>query len=137
VIVADASALVVVLVGAPGRAVDVARSALAGASEVHAPDVVILEVIQALRGLVRARKTTLEDAERARRVVGELRLGVHPSAVIAERAWELRDRLSAYDAAYLAVAEVVAADVLVTADRGLASVGREVLGPERVTLLRD
>lgn len=46
--------------------------------------------------------------------------------------WELRDQLSAYDAAYLALAEALETAVLLTADRGLATISRRVLGRERV-----
>jgi len=49
--------------------------------------------------------------------------------------WELRDRLTAYDAAYVALAEVLGDAVLLTADRGMATAARRLLGKESVRLL--
>ena len=52
--------------------------------------------------------------------------------------WELRDQLSAYDAAYLALLEVLGGNgVLLTADRGLADAARRHLGDEGVRLVAD
>lgn len=44
----------------------------------------------------------------------------YPFRPFADRAWELRDSLTVYDAWYVAVAEALGTD-LVTADRRLAS----------------
>ena len=46
--------------------------------------------------------------------------------------WELRDHLSAYDASYVALAEALGDVVLVTADRGMATVATRLLGNDRV-----
>ena len=55
---------------------------------------------------------------RRRRDFLELRIERHPHGVLAARAWELRDAFSAYDAMYVALAELLEAP-LVTADAKL------------------
>jgi len=44
----------------------------------------------------------------------------------------LRDELTAYDAAYVALAEALGDAVRLTADRALATVARRLLGADRV-----
>ena len=66
--------------------------------------------------------------------LADLRLVRHPHAPLRPRVWELRARLSAYDAAYLALAEVLEDPVVVTCDGGLAAVAAELLGRDRVVL---
>ncbi len=46
--------------------------------------------------------------------------------------WELREQLTAYDGAYVALAEALGGAVLLTADRALADVARKVLGTDGV-----
>lgn len=135
-IVTDASALVIALTatGDPQIRSEV-LALLAAADEVHGPDVVGLEVLHALRGLLRGRRLDEAAAETARSAFASLRITTHLSDGLAPAVWALRDRLSAYDAAYLAVAERISARVIVTADRGLATVARDRLGARRVVLL--
>jgi len=86
---------------------------------VHAPQLLDLEVLQALRRLVLAREVT---AERASAAVAKLALcGVRrwPHRGLRARVWELRDNLTAYDAAYVALAERLGCVVL-TRDARLA-----------------
>ena len=52
-----------------------------------------------------------------------LRVVRHPVAPLAREVWRLRDALTAYDAAYLALARALDAQVLTT-DRGLAAAAR-------------
>ncbi|MGI8577955.1 MAG: hypothetical protein ACR2KG_08565 [Nocardioidaceae bacterium] len=49
--------------------------------------------------------------------MGELALVRHRHLVLRRRAWELRDRCSAYEACYVALAETLGADLLTTDDR--------------------
>lgn len=134
-IVVDASALVVALVAAPGPRTSVVTAALAEAVEVHAPEVVVLDAVNALRGVLRGGHITQAEADAAVVALGAARLHLHGHAELAPDVWTLRDRLSACDAAYLVVADRVRARTLVTADTGLAAVARDRLGASRVTLV--
>jgi predicted nucleic acid-binding protein len=52
--------------------------------------------------------------------LSDLALIRYPHDVLIERIWQLRDNLTAYDAAYVALAEALGAPLL-TCDRKLAS----------------
>jgi predicted nucleic acid-binding protein len=132
-IVTDASALVEVLLGRP-RAVAVMEGELAarGHLRAHAPDVVDLETLNALRKLVLGGRITARRGTEAAADLAATRLLRYPHAPLRERIWELRDELTAYDAAYLALAEGLPDAVLLTADAGLAARGRASLGDSRV-----
>ncbi|MFD9064270.1 type II toxin-antitoxin system VapC family toxin [Kitasatospora purpeofusca] len=113
-IVVDASALVLALAD-EGERGTAARAELAADGEWVAPEHVVVEVMQSLRGLCLAREL---DAERVRELTAELpRLAIRkiPVEPLLGRIWELKDNLTPDDAAYVAVAELVGAP-LVTAD---------------------
>ncbi len=86
----------------------------------HAPHLLDLEVLQTLRRLERARVLTRFRADAAVAVLVDLPLTRYPHDVLANRVWELRGALTAYDAAYVALAEALAAPLL-TRDERLAS----------------
>jgi predicted nucleic acid-binding protein len=119
VIVADASAMVEVLLAMP-RAGEV-RAAVAEHSELHVPEHFNVEALSALRRYaIRGELTQLRAAE-ALAALRDLRTLAYPVIELAAEIWELRDALTAYDAAYLALARRL--DVgLVTLDGGLAVV---------------
>jgi len=118
VIVLDASAALAAIVG--GADARPARDRLADVSEVHVPEHFHLEVISGIRRL--ALRGDLDDlaARRAVRALTWLRALRYPVLPLRAGIWARRDNLSAYDAAYLALAEQLNAGLL-TADRGLAS----------------
>lgn len=97
---------------------DRARSRLRGES-LAAPDLVDLEVTSVLRGRLAGGHLDLRRAELA--VADLLALPVErvPSVRLVPRCWGLRDDLTVYDAAYVALAEALGAPLL-TADRRLA-----------------
>jgi predicted nucleic acid-binding protein len=130
-IVIDASALTEYLLGR-ARAVEVLAQERA---PLHAPDLVELETLNALRALVRRRAVTEPRASQAVVALGQARVVRYPHASLRSRVWALRDQLSAYDAAYLALAEMLPGSTLFTADAGLAVRGRDSLGDERVRLI--
>jgi predicted nucleic acid-binding protein len=70
--------------------------------------VVDLEVLAALRKLVGARELPPSSAHNAVRDLTELPIRRVSSTRFLERIWELRGRLTAYDAAYVALAEGLA-----------------------------
>jgi predicted nucleic acid-binding protein len=116
VIVVDASAVVDFVALRRNAALPDRMSA----SGLHAPHVVDVEVTHALRGMVFRGELSLERAEAARADHAEMPITLYPHALLLERAWHLRDALSAYDAVYIALAELLPAP-LVTCDARLAA----------------
>ncbi len=116
-VVVDASVLVVALAddGADG---DVARSRLRGVS-LAAPELVDLEAASVLRRQHRAGLLDDRRADLALTDLGALPMRRVPHLPLLRRCWELKDNLTAYDAAYVAVAEAFEATLL-TGDRRLA-----------------
>jgi len=117
VIVADASVLAVALAD-DGPDGDQARARLRG-ERVILPELADLEVASVLRrqlaaGAVDARRAGLALADLA-----ALPAQRAPHRRLLARCWELRDNLTVYDAAYVALAEAMQATLL-TADRRLA-----------------
>lgn len=86
----------------------------------HAPHLLDLEVAQVLRRLVRDGTVPEDLADRVLEDLLDLRLTRYPHYVLLSRIWQLRHNLSAYDAAYVALAEKLGAR-LVTRDGRLAS----------------
>ena len=118
-VVADASALVEVLIGE--RRAQRVVAELKG-QQVHAPDLISFEVLSAIRGKVRGRKLTPAEGIAAMRAFGEVedRLELWPLLdTMTEQAIELRENVSAYDAAYVTLARIFPCP-LVTADARLA-----------------
>lgn len=121
-IVLDASAAVELVLRTPAApAIDV--WVFASGRSIHAPHVLDVEVAQAIRRIV---DRGLLDAARGAGALANLsdlpikRYGHRP---LLKRMWDLRNNLSAYDAAYVALAEAIGA-TLITGDARLArSVG--------------
>jgi predicted nucleic acid-binding protein len=117
VIVADCAAVVDALTGLPGT--DDLRATLAE-EDLHAPTLVDYEVVSALRGLVQAGHLSATRAYDALTDFDALPIRRWPSAApLRRRALSLRDQVSAYDAAYVALAEALRCP-LVTRDSHLA-----------------
>lgn len=115
-LVVDASVLVVA-VADDGRDGDAARVRLRG-EQLSAPELVDLEVASVLRRQVMGGRI---DARRATSALADLEalpIDRAPHRPLVERCWELRDTVSVYDAAYVALAEALGATLL-TADARL------------------
>jgi predicted nucleic acid-binding protein len=117
-LVADASAIVDLLAGAPDAGAIAA--ALAPFPEVDVPEHFHVEAISALRGMLLRGDLAADRAERALQLLAELRVIRHPVEPLTRSIWSMRDTLTAYDAAYLAVAQNIEAHLLTT-DRALAA----------------
>ncbi len=116
--VVDASVVVQILVGdETGLRLSDRLSAIADA--VATPHLLDVEVTSALRAVVRSREITASAAATALENLAELRIERHSPEPLLPRIWELRDALSAYDAAYVALAESLDAE-LWTRDARLA-----------------
>lgn len=116
-IVVDAGVLVAALAdeGAHG---ELARTRLRG-QRLAAPELIDLEVLSVLRGLARSGQVTSRRAGHAVADLVALPLVRAAHRGLAQRSWELRENLTPYDAAYVALAEAL--DVpLVTSDRRLS-----------------
>jgi predicted nucleic acid-binding protein len=113
-------------------AIDGARPVV---GELHAPELLVSEVLHALRRKVRAGAVPEPRAARVVVWLAEASITWWPHAPLAPAVWALRDELSAYDATYLALAASLPGAELLTADAGLASVAARHLGDDRVRLL--
>jgi predicted nucleic acid-binding protein len=111
--VMETSALVEFLVGSDNIAERV-RTATSG-EVLAAPHSIDLECASTLRGLVRGRKLPAREAERALDILARISLKRYGHLPLLSRIWQLRDNVWPYDAAYVALAESLEAD-LVTVD---------------------
>jgi predicted nucleic acid-binding protein len=110
VIVVDASAVTELLLQTErGRRVE---RRLDGDEDLHAPHLLDVEVLSALRRLVQAGEMRLQRTEEAIEDLSSIRLIRHGQLDLATRAWELRQNVTAYDAMYIALAESLDATVV-------------------------
>lgn len=117
-IVVDSSAFVDLAFGRDQLGPWVAEQ-LRAAESLAAPYVVDIEVMGACRSLAQRNVVSDVVAHAAVDAFGRMPVARYPHMVLRERMWELRDSVSAPDAAYVALAEAL--DVaLVTTDRRLA-----------------
>ena len=116
-IVVDASAVVEVVAY---RRIDGLPERLKRGGTLHAPHLIDVEVTHAVRGLVARGELSTDGAFLARRNAAEMSMTLYPHALLLERAWQLREQLSTYDAVYVALAELLPAP-LVTCDARLAA----------------
>jgi predicted nucleic acid-binding protein len=119
VIVIDASAMLEFLLNAPASAAIGSRISAAGEA-LHAPYLIDVEVMQTLRRLSLAKSLSPARARRAFEEYLDMRVERHPHDVLLPRIWNLRHNFTAYDAAYIALAEALEAP-LITCDRALGS----------------
>lgn len=116
-LVVDASVLATALADDAGDG-DRARARLRGEA-LAAPDLVDLEVASVLRGRLAGGHISARGAELALADLVALPLQRVASLRLIPRCWELRDNVTVYDAAYVALAEALAVPML-TADARLA-----------------
>ena len=121
-IVLDASALLEVLLNTPAGT-RIARRLLVEDESLHAPHLIDVEVAQVLRRYARTGSIDPARGLQALEDLADFPLIRYPHDLFLQRIWELQNDVTAYDAAYIALSEALAAP-LVTRDARLASAAR-------------
>ena len=116
-LVVDSSALVALLADA-GPVGDWVAATTAGA-DLAAPELAPFETANILRRHQLSRRLTPLEATLAHDDLRDLPVQLWPYLPLAERAWALRENATAYDASYIALAELLGTS-LVTLDTRLA-----------------
>ena len=101
------------------------RFIFAANETLHAPHLIDLEIAQVLRRYVRSAIISADRGAEALSDLADFPLTRYPHFVLLTRIWQMRHGLTAYDAAYLALAEALDAR-LITRDRALAGTGSRV-----------
>lgn len=118
-IVVDASALIEVLLNTPSGA-RITERLFDGQETLHAPCLLDIEVAQVLRRFSLAGELNASRGLQAIEDLSDFPLSRYPHDLFLPRIWELRHNVTAYDAAYIALAEALDAPLL-TRDARLAS----------------
>lgn len=118
-IVLDASATIEWLLQSP-TGVKIDQRIFSPLESLHAPHLVDVEVAQVLRRYVRDKAITARRGQEALEDLADMPLSRYPHDLLIPRIWELRATLTAYDAAYVALAELLDARLL-TCDGKIAS----------------
>jgi len=123
VIVLDASAAIDWLLQTPaGRRIE--QRIYAQNESLHCPHVMDLEIAQVLRRLVRESAISAHRGQQAIQDLLDLKIRRYPDFVFLPRIWHYRHNFSAYDSAYLALAEELGATLFTRDSRFAAAVGR-------------
>src|SRR5579859_2464082 len=113
VIVVDASAILELLLNR-GAAARIRDRMFRRRETLHAPHLLDVEVLQVLRRYNLSGELTDARAEEAIQTFAALPIDRYSHEVLAGRIWQLRANLTAYDAAYVALAEAIGAPLLTT-----------------------
>lgn len=117
-IVADASAVLDLLLRTP-RSEALERELLGAGDELHAPELLDVEIAQGLRRLCLAGQLPERRAAAVLEDLAQLFIVRHGHQELVRRAWQLRDVMTVYDGVYVALAEGLSAPLL-TCDARLA-----------------
>jgi predicted nucleic acid-binding protein len=85
----------------------------------HAPHLIDVEFLHVMRRMVARGQLAPDRAHVVRADFSGLRITRYPHTLLLDRMWDLRENLTAYDAAFIALAEALDAP-LVTTDARLA-----------------
>ena len=122
VIVTDASAVLELLLGTTA-AFDIQRRLFESGDSLHAPHLLDLEIAQVLRRYVLIGELTSQRGKQALTDLADLPIIRYPHDLFLSRIWALRHNVTAYDAAYLALAESLPAPLITRDVRLAATVG--------------
>jgi predicted nucleic acid-binding protein len=130
-LVIDASAATELLLARP-VAEAVAEHISDHGLNLHAPHLIDVEIVSAVRRLVASGDARVERGEEAIADLVDLPMARYSHDILLPRIWELRENFSAYDAAYLALAEALSDEgvPLLTTDARLARAVRAHTGIE-------
>jgi len=120
VIVLDASAVVNLLLRF-GTGDQVGLRIARPGETLHAPYLLDLEVLQALRRRLLSGQLTLFRSREALEDYADLAVTRYPHLPLIDRIWQLRENASTFDAVYLSLAEALDAP-LITADAALTRI---------------
>lgn len=112
-IVLDASAAIEVLLRGPAAEKLEARLFAPGET-LHAPHLVDLEIAQVLRRFTIGGQMTAAQGAAALDIWRGIAVQRYGHDILMPRVWGLRDTMTAYDAAYVALAEALGAPILTT-----------------------
>jgi predicted nucleic acid-binding protein len=118
-IVVDASVVLELLLQT-GAAARVEARLFGQAATLHAPHLIDAEIAQVLRRYEAAGDIDSARGLQSIAILGALPLERYAHGLLLQRAWQLRQNISAYDAIYVALAELLDATLL-TCDRRLAA----------------
>ena len=113
-IVLDASAAVAVFLNLEPGAPRIRERMSAEDDDLHVPHLFEIEVMNVLRSYSLKGALSQERARLALSRLSTMRITRYPHTALLSRVWELRDNVTAYDAAYIALAETLEAPLLTT-----------------------
>ena len=116
-IVVDTSAVLSILLGRP-EVLGLADRVLSD-GDLHAPHLLDVEFEHALWRLARTGAISDDRASDARTDLADMAVGRYPHVPLADRMWALRHNMTAYEAAFVVLAEILAVP-LITCDARLA-----------------
>jgi predicted nucleic acid-binding protein len=117
-LVVDTSAVIEVLASSEPNAALTRR--LVQDDDLQAPHLLDIEFLHTLRRLTFAEKLSQRRADDVRADYRDLAISRYPQFPFSDRIWQLRHNLTPYDAAFVVLAETLAAP-LVTCDRRVAA----------------
>ena len=115
-IVVDASVAIDLLLRAPGAERLTERVVTTGEA-LHAPHLLDVEVTQVLRRHAMGGRLSAARGQAALNLLRAMPIVRHGHAALTARAWALRTNLTAYDAVYVALAELLDATLLTRDER--------------------
>lgn len=80
-----------------------------------APELLTIETVQVIRRFINSKELTSATANSIFNDLKDLPISYYPHQILLDRVWELRKNFTAYDATYIALAEVLKAP-LITCD---------------------
>lgn len=112
-IVLDASAVVELVLGLE-HADEVRDRIVDPELTLHAPGLLVVEVAQVVRRFSRLGHVSASRGTQALTALVDLGVETYPHEPLLPRIWQLRDTLTSYDAAYVALTEALDARLLTT-----------------------